>query len=393
MATDNNTDAVLFLLGTLERGGSETKFVRLANRLTKQGRSVHIAYLGPPETLLSSLENVPAVNLGRKGKWSPRAFRNLSAHVRKHSISKIVTANPYPLSYAVPLASLADRPAPKVIASINTSEILSAKERAFMRVYALLLKRCHRVVFGAKRQLSDWVALYGLPGERAKVIYNGVDGDYFDPAAIPESREEIRAALSLPANADIIVCVGRLRPEKAHRNLLEAVAELEKNDKMAPHLLLVGDGSERSEIIGCANRLGLQDRLHMAGSSGDVRPYLKAADVFALTSTAVETFSNAALEAASMGLPVITSDVGGAKEMFPADSKGTVYPRHDISALAGALAEALGEVRSGSRSGTEIRHDILTRFSIETMDESWVETLWGRHSNGEFASPSAYGSN
>ena len=385
MANKRDPNAVMFLLGTLERGGSETKLVRLANRLTMQDRSVHVAYLGPPETLLPSLEEVPTVHLGRKGKWSLRAFRKLSSYVKDHSISSVVTANPYPLSYAVPLVCLADKPAPKVIASINTSEIQSEKERAFMRVYALLLRRCHRIVFGAKRQFSDWVASYRLPGERARVIYNGVDGSYFDPAAIPESREEIRAALSLPADASIIACVSRLRPEKAHRNLLYALDALEKKNEMTPHLLLVGDGPERSRILECAKQLGIEDRLHMAGSSDDVRPYLKAADVFALTSTAVETFSNAALEAAAMGLPVIISDVGGAREMFPAESNGTVYPRDDVSALVEALAETLRNVESGSVVRSEVRRDILARFSVDAMDEAWVETLWERKANAEVA--------
>jgi glycosyltransferase involved in cell wall biosynthesis len=378
MKTVNGHESVLFLLGTLEQGGTESKFVRLVNRLAKQGRSVHVAYLGGPETLLPSLGDVPTVNLERKGKWSLRAYRKLSSYVDEHSIASIVTANLYPLCYAVPLRFSRRSTAPSIIASINTSEMLSARERAFMLVYTPLLKRCEQIVFGAEKQRDDWMSSYKLPIDRAKVIYNGVDGEFFDAESISESRQEIRTRLSLPKDADVIVCVSRLRPEKAHGNLLHALAELERDHEMQAHVVLVGDGPERAAIAACAKELGVDARLHMIGASDDVRPYLKAADVFALTSTAVETFSNAALEAAAMGLPVISSDVGGAKEMFPAGGSGSVYPRDDISALVDALAVTLRNVRSGSLDRSKVRHDILKRFAIEAMDEAWVASLWKR---------------
>ena len=380
MKPENGYDPVMFLMGTLEQGGTESKFVRLANRLTKQGKSVHVAYFGGPETLLPGLGRVPTVNLERKGKWSRRAYRKLSNYVNEHAIASIVTANLYPLCYAVPMAHFRRSTAPSIIASINTSEMLSARERAFMKLYVPLLNRCEQIVFGAKKQLNDWMLSYKLPSDRAKVIYNGVDGDFFDVEAIPESRQEIRATLSLPKDADVIVCVSRLRPEKAHRNLLQALAELERDHEIQAHLVLVGDGPERLAILARAKELGVAARLHMVGAADDVRPYLKAADAFALTSTAVETFSNAALEAAAMGLPVVSSDVGGACEMFPAGGGGSVYPRDDISALAGALAVTLRKVRSGGLSRSKVRQDILKRFSIEAMDEAWIASLWNRES-------------
>ncbi|MGI9222209.1 MAG: glycosyltransferase [Woeseiaceae bacterium] len=376
MMTGNGHDSVMFLLGTLEQGGSESKFVRLVNRLTEQGKSVHVAYLGGPETLLPRLEKIPTVNLDRNGKWSLRAYRKLSKYADEHAIASIVTANLYPLCYAVPLAIFRRSATPAIIASINTSEMLSARDRAFMTIYVPLLNRCEQIVFGAQKQLDDWMTSYRLPSDRAKVIYNGVDGEFFYGDSVAESREEIRAALSLPEDADVIVSVSRLRPEKAHGNLLHALAKLGRDHDLQPHLILVGDGPERAAIEACATELGVDSRLHMIGAANDVRPYLKAADVFALTSTAVETFSNAALEAAAMGLPVISSDVGGANEMFPAGSSSSVYPRDDVSALVSALAQKLRDIRSGGLKKSDVRRDILKRFSIESMDEAWTTTLW-----------------
>lgn len=377
MMLKNRNSPVLFLLGTLETGGSESKFVRLAHRLTSDGRSVHVAYFNPPENLLPLLEGIQVVNLDRKGKWSPRAFRSLSKYVEKYDVESIITVNLYPLAYAIPLLVFRRHSKTRVIASINTSEMPSRRDRAFMRLYAPLLRRCDRVVFGSNRQQHDWLKMYNLPGERSTVIYNGVDGKYFDCAAVPSSKEEIRTTLNISNDAGVIICVSRLRPEKSHRNLLQAVGMLEMKFGLKPHVILVGDGVERSAIAEISRNLAIDDRVHMVGLTDDVRPYLKASDVFALTSTAVETFSNAALEATAMGLPVVISDVGGALEMFPPGSSGTVYPRNDIESLLDALARNLQNVQSGSFDQCAIRARVLQNFSTETMDLAWSEVIWG----------------
>lgn len=373
---DNKTAPVLFLFGTLEIGGSESKFVRLANRLKRSGKPVHVAYLKPPETLLPRLTDIEAVNLNRKGKWSLRAFRALSALVRGAGISTIVSVNLYPLCYAVPLKNIRPGLRLNVIASINTSEFLSPRDKAFMRIYTPLLRRCDRNVFGSECQQNKWLSDYEFPKERATVIYNGVESEFFDPKAVPQSRDDIRASLDIPADAGVIICVSQLRPEKAHLNLLQAVSSLEREYGLKPHILLVGEGEQRAAIVDCAQRLGLTDRLHMTGRADDVRPYLKAADVFALTSIRVETFSNAALEATAMGLPVVISDVGGAFEMFPEGSSGTVYARDDVDALARALAGNLRLARAGDLNKGDIRESILRRYSTAAMDAAWTEAIW-----------------
>ena len=122
MVSDTDLRPVLFLLSTLEIGGSETKFANLAARMTEEGFPVHVAYLQPPEELKSRLAKVPLIHLKRKGKWSIKAFNALSKYVDRENISTIVSVNPYPLSYAVPLALFRRSRPLAVVASINTSE-------------------------------------------------------------------------------------------------------------------------------------------------------------------------------------------------------------------------------------------------------------------------------
>ena len=81
--------------------------------------------------------------------------------------------------------------------------------------------------------------------------------------------------------------------------------------------------------------------MHFIGAVEDVRPVLAALDVFVLPSIAVESFSNAALEAMSMGRPVILSDIGGAREMINDGVEGYVVSPTELAARLPAMIAAL----------------------------------------------------
>ena len=367
---------VLFLLGTLEIGGSETKFVRLANRLQREGYPVHIAYLRAPDSLLEKIESVPTVHLNQRGKWSLAAYRNLREYVRRHRVRTIVNVNLYPLVYSVPLSRFNGDLRLRVLASINTSEILSERERRFMRLYRRLLRRCQLLIFGSKKQCSDWIERYALSGNSSTVIYNGVDGTVFSPSAAGAGRDDVRNRLGIPAEAFTIVCVSQFRPEKGQQNLVRAVAALEKRSRIDLRVILVGDGSERPAIDDAIRACGVEDRIILVGAVDDVRPYLNAADLFVLPSTAVETFSNAALEAGAMGLPAVISDVGGAREMFPEGSSGIVYHRDSVQELTDAIGHRMSAAQADDAQRAAIRRETLKRFDVSRMDADWVGVLW-----------------
>ena len=112
-----------------------------------------------------------------------------------------------------------------------------------------------------------------------------------------------------------------------------------------------GDGPLREQLLRRAVELEIADRVHFIGEVEDVRPVLAAMDVFVLPSIAVESFSNAALEAMSMGRPVILSDIGGAREMIDDGVEGyVVSPTELARAAAGDHRRAVRRhAASGSR--------------------------------------------
>jgi glycosyltransferase involved in cell wall biosynthesis len=108
--------------------------------------------------------------------------------------------------------------------------------------------------------------------------------------------------------------------------------------------------------------------VHFVGAVEDVRPVLAALDIFVLPSIEVESFSNAALEAMSMGRPVILSDIGGAREMITDGVEGYVVSPTELAARLPALIAALySDQRKRQQMGVAARNRAVNCFSVPAM--------------------------
>jgi glycosyltransferase involved in cell wall biosynthesis len=237
------------------------------------------------------------------------------------------------------------------------------------------LNRCDHIVMGSGAQQAAWTERFGIDKTRCSVIYNGVDTAHFDPAPFAGQKHDLREAHGIPADAVVTVAVGRLRPEKAQIDLVHALALLGRENSARLHAVLVGDGPERGRIEAAASAADIHDRIHLIGAVDDVRPYLAMADLYVLPSL-TETFSNAALEAGAMDLPVVMGNVGGAMEMFPPERGGILFEAGDSEALAAALLEGIEQCRPDTRPAAGLRREVLSRFSIETMDSAWQACIF-----------------
>jgi len=361
----------LFLLNSLTIGGSERKIVRLANALHRRGHHIHLAWLNGPETLRPEIaEGVPMVHLERRGKFSWAALRRLEHYARSHGINRLICVNQYPLLYAKALRLLMHGDAPACIVLINTTEFASTRETRQMALYAPLLRRTYKIVFGCDFQRDLWMKRYRLPERLCFRIYNGVDSDYFSMAALASTVVHHRAAFGLGMEDYVLGTVGALRPEKQQGDLIEAVARLHARGVRAV-AVIVGGGEKEAALKQHAERAGIADCIHFLGDQQDVRPALAAMNVFVLTSVAVETFSNAALEAMAMGRSVVLSDVGGAREMVWPGINGYIYPPGDVGRLVDLL-EGLSAVAPTARNmGEEARRIAVEKFSFSHMVDEY----------------------
>jgi glycosyltransferase involved in cell wall biosynthesis len=280
--------------------------------------------------------------------------------------------NTFPLVFAWP-ARLMCRPAPQLLATVNTYELPSRRDRLFMILYAFFLRRCDRIVFGCRRQADAWIDRYRLDRDKAIVVYNGVDTGYFSPG--DQDAATLRDALGIVDSARVVGCVAQLRPEKQQKVLLQAAVQVRERLEVPLVVVLVGDGPEAAELKRFAVDRGLDRHVRFVGAVKDVRPYLAMFDAFVLPS-ASEVFSNAVLEAMAMRVPVIASDAGGSGEMIEHGEGGFLYPPGDVDQLGRLLYEVLTDTQLADRFREAAAARIRADFSLQRMEANYAETLW-----------------
>lgn len=195
--------------------------------------------------------------------------------------------------------------------------------------------------------LADDMAAMGIEREKITIHYTGLDRDRFRPLNNVGLRPTLARQLGfdLPMDAPLFACVGALIERKGQALLLEAMAQIPNS-----RAILVGKGEDAARLRQLAEKLGLSDRVHFAGSiDHDVMPViLSAADIMVLP-TENEGLANAWVESLACGTPVITTNVGGAPQLFTTAAAGRLVPRE-----ADRIAKAMRDIISNPPAAQEV---------------------------------------
>ncbi|WP_179215220.1 glycosyltransferase family 4 protein [Achromobacter xylosoxidans] len=253
----------------------------------------------------------------------------------------------------------------------------SRSARLVLRACALLSGRVPKAIVCAAQKSAERHADKGYDRERMVVIANGYDLSRFAPN--DEARQRVRAQWGLPQDVPAIGCVARWDPLKDHANLLRAVAALVRDGRDAGlRCVLIGRGMDtaNAELAALIDRLGLRDRLVLAGPSDDVPAAMNGLDLHVLSSCA-EGFPNVVAEAMACGVYCVVTDVGDAA--YIVGNAGVVVPPEQSEALARGIEMALREVasRGRARAGEAGRARVLENFDLARMVQSYI-AVWRR---------------
>jgi len=259
------------------------------------------------------------------------------------------------------LAARTCRVRPKVIHGIRGLHVTEGTETDTMRT---------RTAVMVERLLAGLIDLYvtnsagavvflasaGLPAQKFRVIPNGIDPSVWRPSA-----QRVRDTVP------VVVTVANFRPIKRLADFVEALA-IVRGAGVPFRSVLIGDGPLRPELQARIDRHSLGDQASLVGQlpAEQVRQQLDAAAVFVLPSL-WEGMPVSIMEAMSMAVPVIGTDVPGIRDLVVSEETGLLVPSSAPAALAAALVRLLRDRKQAAAMGEAGRGRIVENFSVERM--------------------------
>ncbi|MGR6967117.1 glycosyltransferase [Geodermatophilus sp. URMC 61] len=348
---------VAHLIHSLSPGGAESVLVELAGVAATAGLELAVVALSPAsrtthaDALRARGVDVVQLDLPR---WDPRAVPQAVAalrafgpqvvhtHLKHADIVGGVAGSVLRLPVVSTLHIVEDAPA-GTLGRFKRSAGLAVRRRVAARTIALS---------SAQRR---WYQDLTGSDDRLVVLPNGVaDPGVPDPA----ERGRLRAELGVRTGQALVVTASLMRPEKGHRLLLDAVAQLPAD--LAPVVALAGDGELRAELEArVASDAHLRDRVRFLGYRDDVPDLLAAADLVLHPSLA-DALPTTVMQALAVGVPVLATDVGGIPDIVGTDA-GVLVPT-EPGAMAAALTRLLADDALRHRLGAAGRDRFLDRF-------------------------------
>jgi glycosyltransferase involved in cell wall biosynthesis len=216
------------------------------------------------------------------------------------------------------------------------SDISFWGQQNFARAQMLDAAQAATGLLAVSHDLAGQMVDMGMDAQRITVHYTGLDRDRFRPLGHTQLRRQLSEELgfAMPDNAPLLACVGALIERKG-----QSIAIAALRDIPGARLVLVGKGEDEARLRALAASQGVAERVHFAGSlDHDVMPLiLSAADVMVLA-TMAEGLANAWVEALACGTPVVTCDVGGARELINDPAAGRLVARTPAAVAAGINA-------------------------------------------------------
>jgi len=245
--------------------------------------------------------------------------------------------------------------------------IVSSKRTLRGRLRLHFIRRWVDVVIVLDDAMRQEVITAGFDPARVRLLPNGIDSTAIGTSdLVSPSRPMMN-----PEDRITAIFVGRLTKQKSLPTLLSALS-IAVQSCPSLHLVLLGDGPERSNLEHQAVALAITRQVTFAGYHPNVESYLRSAHIFVLPSVS-EGISNALLEAMSFGLPCLASSVGGNVEVLDHGKYGVLLPPNDVKAWARALEEMAAAASWRLEMGELARRRIVENYDFRVIGMKYEE--------------------
>ena len=371
------TRAAIQLISTGGLYGAERALLELASYLKDQSWDSHVVALeGQGATRL--VDRARALGLaaeafvptGRLGLWPMmQRLRQLlgkypRAIVHSHGYKPDILLSVLGTSRYTPCVATCHN----WISETRKMRLLEALDKRVLRGFD------HVVAVSGK--IAEELTRSGVSAQKVSLIKNGISA----PAVADGTRQAIRDEFGLSTRAKVVVQIGRLARSKRNDLLLSAASSLQADIDV--HVLLVGEGDQAQGLAELVRSQHLERRVHFCGYRSDIAQILVAADLLALTSEK-EGLPIAILEAMAMRCPIVSTSVGEIPQVLRDPQDAWLVPPNDLSALTGAIHEALKYPEKAEARAANAYAEFLRQYSRDSMGAHYLqiyEQVWTRRS-------------
>ena len=352
--------------------------MELANGFSQRGFSVHLVLFQAKGSFLSRLsKKVTVVDLKARHYVHAglKLLRYLYTYKPQVILSTIVISDVL-LLLAKPL--LFFNPKPKMAVRVGTTISKLPRSRLKKSLEYLLVNfaypKANIIIANSQGVAQDLESYAHISHKPIHVIYNPVITPFF-----LSQMKEIPDHPWFEGSIPIIIGIGRLEKEKDFSTLIKAFAVLRQSvpSQMdsGPRLMILGEGSERSQLERLASSLGISEWVSLPGFVPNPAAYLKRCRVFVLSSI-FEGLPGVLIQALACGCAVVSTDCPhGPREILNDGKYGALIPVGDVQAMAEAMAHALQE-----KPQDHSLQNWLRQFELDEALDQYIQQLFGESS-------------
>jgi glycosyltransferase involved in cell wall biosynthesis len=357
---------ILYIVSCLERGGLELRLLDFARRFP-DNYTIHICVTSDR---LDLLDRFRATNAKVFVVPIKRAYCEFSkiAEIYKYILAnEIWIVNTYDFKGLLLGCIIKARERSRIALIHNTVDLLHSYKGRHKFALKLLFFFVNISVCNSEQARDVLVAL-GIKSSSIKVITNGVDTEIFQPDIA--MRNTMRTHYSIVSDETVIGTVDNFRWEKNYPFLIESFALLTKKYPKL-RLLCVGGGGAIEEIKSLVEERGLKEKVLFAGSVDNVPDYMSMMDIFVLCSLK-ESFPNALIQAMSMRLPVVVSDIGACNIIVTDSDNGFTYESNNTGNFISKIEQLLSDRGLRSQFADKGAVVVNERYSLGRMVQKYL---------------------
>jgi len=366
---------VLQVIPTLGYGGAETGCYDLAHFLPEQGCKSFIATSGGELIKFVNKKKVKVFKLPVQSKNPILILINaiiIFFILLFYNISVVHARSRAPAWSCLLATKIARR---KFVTTFHGTYNFTNR---FKKFYNSVMARADLVIAGSNFIFSHINENYGnffLENKRKLlVIFRGINTNYFNPQKVlPSKIDKFAKQHNIDRNKFIILLPGRLTNWKGQKIFIEAIKLLSDQENIQPiEGIILGSEQGRNvykkQLIGLVEQYRLNKSIKFIQHCEEMPVIYRIANVVVSASIEPEAFGRVSVEAQSMEVPVIASDIGGSKETVLKDKTGFLFKNKDANDMANAINAVMQKDYNSIKSiGLEGRKNVLKKFDVDKM--------------------------